>query len=287
VKKMKHRSIHIFVVLAAVLAAGPRATQELSALKDAAGRRVKAEIFNAFLNLQSDAARPAAQGSDQLLAAADPCGAESRPAAAKRQATQVEVHARREVPADVAMLGEPVAPEVAEAVEVAALTELAPEPPAVDTLRPAPAYVFELLNEEVAPAAALVMLGQPEDDVTRPRPAAARREAAAARRATARRKAADELRREAAALAVRFDSDEVRLKGLSEADILTHTEALRQIGVELNLGATLPQTKVLKVKRAPKPAPAPAPPAPQACLIRPAAQVACGPEGPEVFFAGE
>ncbi|MDQ3805626.1 MAG: hypothetical protein M3416_17580, partial [Acidobacteriota bacterium] len=53
---MKHRSIHIFILLAAVLVAAPHLSQELSALRNAAARRVKAEIISTFLNLQAGAA---------------------------------------------------------------------------------------------------------------------------------------------------------------------------------------------------------------------------------------
>jgi hypothetical protein len=276
VKKMKHRSIHIFILLAAVLVAAPRASQELSDLKDAAGRRIKAEIFNVFLNLQTgDASRRAAPAADSLLASADPRDAdESRPAARPRPSTRVEVHARREVPADVAMLGEPVEPEVA---------ELAPEPPAADAI--APAYLFETDGEQLATE--LAMLGPPENDVTRARPAA-RREAAAAKRAAARKKRAEDWEREAASVNVRL-GDEVNVQGLTEADILSRVEALRQVGVELNLGAPDTWKKVFKVRRAPAPAPVapPVPSARQACTGRQSAQLACWPAAPEMFFAGE
>ena len=50
---MKHRSVGIFIVLAASLAAIPQASQELAALKNAVGARARVEIWNAFLDLQT------------------------------------------------------------------------------------------------------------------------------------------------------------------------------------------------------------------------------------------
>lgn len=51
--KMKHRSVGIFIVLAASFAAIPQASQELAALKNAVGERARVEIWNAFLDLQT------------------------------------------------------------------------------------------------------------------------------------------------------------------------------------------------------------------------------------------
>ena len=50
---MKHRSVGIFIVLAASLAAIPQASQEFAALKNAVGERARVEIWNAFLDLQT------------------------------------------------------------------------------------------------------------------------------------------------------------------------------------------------------------------------------------------
>lgn len=50
---MKHRSVGIFIILAASLAAIPQASQELVAFKDAVGERVRVEIWQAFLDLNS------------------------------------------------------------------------------------------------------------------------------------------------------------------------------------------------------------------------------------------
>lgn len=63
---MKHRSIGIFIILAASLAAIPQASQELDALRNAVGQRARVELWNAFLDLQSAggrSSRPAAPAS--------------------------------------------------------------------------------------------------------------------------------------------------------------------------------------------------------------------------------
>jgi len=57
---MRHRSVVLFIVLAASLAAAPQASQELAALRSAVGERVRAEIWNAFLSLH-------AQGREKIL----------------------------------------------------------------------------------------------------------------------------------------------------------------------------------------------------------------------------
>ena len=51
VKKMKHRSVVAFILLAASLAAVPQAGQDLSELKSALGARVRSEIWSVFLSL--------------------------------------------------------------------------------------------------------------------------------------------------------------------------------------------------------------------------------------------
>lgn len=50
---MKHRSIGIFIVLAASLAAIPQASQEFFAFKNAVSERARVEIWSAFLNMQA------------------------------------------------------------------------------------------------------------------------------------------------------------------------------------------------------------------------------------------
>ncbi len=88
---MKHRSIHIFILVAAALVAAPQASQELSSWRDAVGRRVKTEIFNAFLSLQAgDVVRPAAaapRGPESLLASE----CESDAAESRRACTSTRV----------------------------------------------------------------------------------------------------------------------------------------------------------------------------------------------------
>lgn len=284
---MKHRSTHIFILLAAVMVAAPQLSQELSALRNAAARRVKTEIINAFLNLQAGAAtRPALPVADSQLAsrgAADEASWGARKAVAPaRAATQVEVHARREVPAEVAaevpseapaefvMLTEP-------ALEVAAALTEPPTPPA-------PAYKFELHDVKVMRGRELAMLTEPEADITappRPAVAAARRGANEAKRVAARRKRAERAESEAASFVWSL-SDAVEAHGASEAEVRGQLEALRLLGVDLRQLAPRPPAKAVKAKRTAKPAAAP--PARTACPTR---QVACGPTGPETLFDGE
>ncbi|HEV3471087.1 MAG TPA: hypothetical protein VG148_17310 [Pyrinomonadaceae bacterium] len=270
---MKHRSTHIFILLAAVMIAAPQVSRELSALKDAVGRRVKAEIINAFLDLQAGAVtRPAQPSADNRLAARG-AGEEEPSAQQARPATHVEVHARREVPAElpseapgeVVMLTGPL-------VELAAAQ---PEPP------PAPDYKFELHDVKDMRGRELAMLGPPERDLAQSRAqTAARREANEARRTAARRKRAERQEAEAASFAWRF-AEAGESEG--EAEARGKLEALRLLGVDLRQVAPRIQTKVLKAKPAAKPA-APAPPPRRACPTR---QVACGPSGPETLFVGE
>lgn len=61
---MKHRSVGIFIILVASLAAVPQASHEFGAFKDAVGERVRVEIWNAFLSLHARG-----RGSVQVSAA--------------------------------------------------------------------------------------------------------------------------------------------------------------------------------------------------------------------------
>lgn len=281
---MKHRSIHIFILLAAVLVAAPQASQDIAALKTALGQRVKAEIYKAFLNLQaSDATRPAPQTPESLLASRGAGAPRSKDESrAARAATQVEVHARREVPVqsdesdesdEVAMLTDPI-------MEVA---ELRDEPPAPA----APAVRFELHDRKVLRGTELAMLIPPDADITPAPRAAARRDAAEARAATRlRTRRAAELKRQTASVTVQLDADDAPgVQALYETEIRGQLDALRLLGLDVQLDAPRPATKVLKLKRTAKPAPAPpAPAARAACPTRP---VACGPTAPDAVFADE
>ena len=48
---MKHRTVTVFIVVLAALAAVPQAFEQLSSLKDAAGNRLTAGVWNVFLSL--------------------------------------------------------------------------------------------------------------------------------------------------------------------------------------------------------------------------------------------
>lgn len=274
---MKHRSIHIFILVAAALVAAPQASEELSSWRDAAGRRVKTVIFSAFLSLQAgDVVRPAAPQAPASLLASDCESAEgeARPARRERPATRVEVHARREVPADVAMLGEP------EDLEVA---QLDPEPPPADA-EDAPAYRFELFDEKGIRAKELAMLTAPDDnEVAEARPA---REVAARARVAAQRRRVDEVRQQRAAFVVRLDDADDALQSLSDEELPGSLEALRQFEGDVNMFAPPAPKKARKAKPAPRPAPAP-PAARHQCPSRRTSQPACGVSRPELFFISE
>jgi len=279
VKKMKHRSIHIFILVAAALVAAPQASQELSSWRDAAGRRIRAEIFNAFLSLQAgDAVRPAAHAPQApasfLASECESAGDEAGRARRVRPATHVEVHARREVPADVAMLG---APE-----DVMEVAQLDPEPPAADA-PPAPARHFELFDEKVIRGKELAMLTAPDDGVAEARPA---REVAVRARAAAQRRRVEEVKLQRAAFAVRLDDADDVLESLSDVELHATLEALRQFEADVNLLASPAPKKAPKAKRAPRPAPA-TPAARRQCPNRRTTQLACGSSRPELLFISE
>lgn len=53
---MKHRTVTVFIVVLAALAAVPQAFEQLSSLKDAAGNHLTAGVWNVFLGLQGQKA---------------------------------------------------------------------------------------------------------------------------------------------------------------------------------------------------------------------------------------
>jgi hypothetical protein len=279
VKKMKHRSIHIFILVAALLVVAPQASQDLSAMKDALGQRLKSEIFNAFLSLHAgDAMRSAEPASDCLFASAG----ESRDAKRGRgqnraAATQVEVHARREVPAEIP-------------AEVAAITEPIIEIAELEPARAeAAALRFELHDTKIIRGRDLAMIIPPDADVTAPPPPPPTRPTTA-RRATRRRAA--ELDRRAAAPKVEFEGA-IEFERVTAEELRRQLEGIKTFQVDADAARTW--TKVLKVKRtAPKPAPAaPAPAARAACpttnaaAAAPSRQMICGPSVVETFYASE
>lgn len=285
---MKHRSIHIFILVAAMLVAAPQASQELSDMKDALGRRLKSEIFHAFLSLQTgDGARLSPQLVGGLLASCDGAEAAAGAKRAGRQsrpaATQVEVHARREVPAEVELIGEP-------AFEFA---EFEPElAAAAATAMSAPVHKFELHDAKVMRGRELSAIIPPDADFMAPPPPRAPRASVAsarARGASARgtRRAA-ELERRTAVIKIDVESA-IKAAGVSDEEARRQLESLRLLRVDAD-GGVRPLTKTLTVKRpTPKPAPA-APVARAACPKTPApatTPVACGPTAIETFYAGE
>lgn len=245
-------------------------------MKDALGQRLKSEIFNVFLNLHTgNATCPAGRAANsQLASAGAPRGAKRVAALVRATATQVEVHARREVPAEVAALTEPV-------VEVA---ELAPEPARVE----APAFRFELHDPKLMRGQELAMIIPPDMDVMAPPPPRpARREAA--RRATALRRRAAELETHTAAFNVEF-KDATEIKGISPVELRRQLDSIQTLRFnDDNTARTW--TKLLKLKRAaPKPAPAPAARAscPETSASdAPARPVVCGPTAVEAFYTSE
>lgn len=279
---MKHRSIHIFILVAALLVAAPQASQELSDMKDALGRRLKAEIFHAFLSLQTgDGARVSPQFVGDLLASAaggETASGAKRASRQPRPATQVEVHARREVPAEVELIGEPV-------FEVAEL-----EPELAGTVIPlTSAYKFELHDAKVMRGRELSIIIPPDADFTAPPPPAAQRAAARARGARVREsRRVAELERRMAVVKVDVEKA-IEAEGLSNEEARRQLESLQQFRIDAG-GAIRTLTKSLTVKKpSPKAAP-PAPPARAACPRQAApapAPVACGPSAIEAFYAGE
>lgn len=276
---MKHRSTHIFILLAALLVAAPQVSQELSALRRAASRHVKAAIVNAFLDLQAGAAtRPAPAVADSQLAswdaAGEPSAAAGHRAGQSRAATQVEVHARREVPAE--------APEEVEA-DVVMLADPAAELAAAQAELAAPDFKFELHDVKVMPGRELAMLTPPADEVAVAR-AVAHREAEV-RRLAARQRKTERSKQEAAAAVWRF-ADELKKEHGVELDLRGQLEALRALDVEVRQLAPRGPAKTLKPKRTARPAAA-APAAPPARVSCPARQLACGPSIPETIFVSE
>jgi hypothetical protein len=283
VKKMKHRSTHIFILVVALLVAAPRASQELSAMKDALGNRLKSEIFSIFLSLHAtDATRPATACADGLLADASAPRAAKQTAAPARPATQVEVHARREVPAEVT--------EEVSAITEPGFVELARVEEPVRT--EAPAFTFELHDPKVIRGRELAMIIPPDADVTAPPPPPppARQQVATARRAHASRRRAEAAEHRAASFNVKLD-DAVEFKGFSPAVLRRRLEQVETLRLDADTARTW--TKVLKLRKtAPKPAPA-APPARAACPkaaaeAAPAVlEIGCGPAFVEAFYASE
>jgi len=270
---MKHRSTHTFILLAALMVAAPQVSQELSALRDAASRHVKGVIINAFLNLQASAAtRPAPPVADSQLASRATAATERKAAGQSRPATQVEVHARREVPADI--------PEE-DPTDLAMLTEPTFELASAPTeVVPAPAVRFDLHDAKALRGRELAMLIPPDTELAVAR--AARREANESRKQATRRKKVEQAKQEAASIMWRFagaDESEAEV----ESNVRGRLEMLRQLDVELLQTAPRPPARSLKVKRTAKPAAA-APPARPAC---PSRQLACGPNVPETIFVGE
>ena len=285
---MKHRSTHIFILVAALLVAAPRASQELSAMKDTLNHRLRSEIFNAFLSFHAgDPTRPAPPTLAGLFA----CDSPRADAPARPAATQVEVHARREVPAEAQTEVEEVPSEVAAITEP--VVEIAALEPAAAALAEAANYKFELHDTKVIRGRELAMIIPPDADVTvAPPPPPSRRESA--RRATALRRRAAEFERVTATFKVDFEKAVV-LRGLAPEELRRQFPQVETLRLE-NEGARV-WTKALKLRGAtPKPAPA-APPVPAsraACPksapsaeAAPAPLIGCGPSAVETFYAGE
>jgi hypothetical protein len=92
---MKHRSVGIFIVLAASLAAIPQASQELAALRNAVGARARVEIWNAFLDLQTRGLGGAQAPAPATVASCEAGRAESEGTQAAKAASPKSDDARR------------------------------------------------------------------------------------------------------------------------------------------------------------------------------------------------
>jgi hypothetical protein len=82
---MKHRATVIFIIVLAALVVAPRASQQLVALKDAAGSRIEATLWNAFLSLNGQnvevaGAQPMTRVEQVSGVAAETVSAEKKPA---------------------------------------------------------------------------------------------------------------------------------------------------------------------------------------------------------------
>lgn len=75
---MKHRSIGVFILLAAALIVAPQASEELLALKDSFSSRMRVEVLHAFLNMHGsvDVGDGADRSSVLLLASSEDAGEE-------------------------------------------------------------------------------------------------------------------------------------------------------------------------------------------------------------------
>lgn len=247
-------------------------------MKDSLGRCLKSEIFSAFLSLQTaEGARLAPRAGDALLASAAPAGAARDGRQARAAATQVEVHARREVPA-----------EIVPAAEVASLeTGLAQA-----AERAASSFRFEMLHDpKVLRGTELSIIVPPDADFTAPPRPPARAAKGETRKAAPRVRHSADLER----AAMQFAANPVEVLeafGVSRGEVRLGAETLRRLEVEVEAEGVRTLTKVLKVKRpAPKPAPPPAPAARAQCPREaPAAtsrQVSCGPADAQTFYVTE
>lgn len=63
---MKHRTVTVFIVVLAALAAVPQTFEQLSSLKDAAGSRLTAGVWNVFLSLHGQKVEGGSRAPQQL-----------------------------------------------------------------------------------------------------------------------------------------------------------------------------------------------------------------------------
>jgi hypothetical protein len=244
---MKHRSVIAFVLLAAILAAVPQASQDLLELKSALGARVRSEIWHAFLNLneRGGASQSATRRTTQHTLAS--CDAPANPGSKKSSAPARSASAQA---------GATAAVEAAKPVETAELAMM---------LTP-PADIEEKIELEIAedlhglmigkvlkaPARAplhareLAMIIPPSEGadpvVTRSAEAAAKARAA---RALSRR---DELESRVSYVAAAFDERGVEFKRVGDLRRFQFNNSAKD-GAAVPPPAAAPKGKVTKVSR--------------------------------------
>jgi hypothetical protein len=248
---MKHRSIGVFIILAAILAAAPQATRELKTLKSALGERVRSEILHAFLSLHSRDGASASAPQVRQLALASCDGLKERETQAAPRATRSEAQARAGARAEVA------APR-RDAEELAMIIEPLPGIPTSNKAKAAHKInVEEFVELAEGPAeqfaeSQLAMILPPDMAIPQASSAAARLKASEKTKAAEKALAARAERQ-----AARARRDEERAAAFSFEDVARFSDAewnrqvsetMRAAG-EVRTNGRAPRFKFIKLKR--------------------------------------